>query len=318
MGSICLLIFLCVITIACSRITLFYILQAETGIEKAKKLEKSHRYSRNMLFMTYVKGYVNDWKWLYIVCQISFWLSVIHGICGLLFKQHVSVFIIIQLILAIVNFFMLLTDPGASKLEYNDYIIESSQKEYKIQKQDWKHGQQTEQLLHRMYDNLQRIIDCNTAKLAFQCSASMNQLDWVYYELIWIRSEYQKKNLYFKDSDALIFWIFPDKYINKYREAKRKNKRDNGLLYAPDNYLLNIISVYEFCRVETGFPETTIPNLLENLNNIEDILSDLKQFKGRDMSKYLTQSIQNIQEDIELLRVNIPTKRELPNGHYCK
>ncbi len=206
---------------------------------------------------------------------------------------------------------MLLTDPGASKLEYNDYIIESSQKEYKNQKQDWKHGQQTEQLLHRMYDNLQRI-------LAFQCSASMNQLDWVYYELIWIRGEYQKKNLYFKDSDALIFWIFPDKYINKYREAKRKNKRDNGLLYAPDNYLLNIISIYEFCRVETGFPETTIPNLLENLNNIEDILSDLKQFKGRDMSKYLTQSIQNTQEDIELLRANIPAKKELPKGHYCE
>ena len=60
------------------------------------------------------------------------------------------------------------------------------------------------------------------------------------------------------------------------------------------------------------------PNLLENLNYIEDILYDLERFKANNMSEYLAQSIQNIREDIALLRVNIPTKKELPSGHYCE
>lgn len=318
MGSICLLIFLCVISSVCSRIILFYIVQAGTNIERANRVKKSHRYSWDMLFMTYVKKYAGDWKWLYIGCQISFGLSILNGICGTLFRQNIFTCILAQSVVTVLTAFALLTDPGASKSEYNEYIIESSQKKYKNQKQDWNRGQQTGRLLDKMYDNLQRMIDCNHARLIFQYPISTNQLDWVYYELVWIRGEYQKKNLYFKDSDALIFWIFPDKYMHAYREAKRENKRDNGLLYVPDNYLLNIISIYESCRAETGFPETTIPNLLENLNYIEDILYDLKRFKANNMSEYLAQSIQNIREDIALLRVNIPTKKELPNGHYCE
>lgn len=268
--------------------------------------------------MTYVKKYAGDWKWLYIGCQISFGLSILNGICGTLFRQNIFTCILAQSIVTVLTAFALLTDPGASKSEYNEYIIESSQKKYKNQKQDWNRGQQTGRLLDKMYDNLQRMIDCNHARLIFQYPISTNQLDWVYYELVCIRGEYQKKNLYFKDSDALIFWIFPDKYMHAYREAKRKNKHDNGLLYAPDNYLLNIISIYESCRAETGFPETTIPNLLENLNYIEDILYDLERFKANNMSEYLAQSIQNIRENIALLRVNIPTKKELPSGHYCE
>ncbi len=121
------------------------------------------------------------------------------------------------------------------------------------------------------------MIDCNHARLIFQYPISTNQLDWVYYELVWIRGEYQKKNLYFKDSDALIFWIFPDKYMHAYREAKRENKRDNGLLYAPDNYLLNIISIYESCRAETGFPETTIATVYKG-NIIKNLIMDCQSY----------------------------------------
>lgn len=71
MGRICLLIFLCVISSVCSRIILFYIVQAGTNIERANRVKKSHRYSWDMLFMIYVKKYAGDWKWLYIGCQIS-------------------------------------------------------------------------------------------------------------------------------------------------------------------------------------------------------------------------------------------------------
>ena len=144
--------------------------------------------------MTYVKKYAGDWKWLYIGCQISFGLSILNGICGTLFRQNIFTCILAQSIVTVLTAFALLTDPGASKSEYNEYIIESSQKKYKNQKQDWNRGQQTGRLLDKMYDNLQRMIDCNHARLIFQYPISTNQLDWVYYELVWIRGEYQKKN----------------------------------------------------------------------------------------------------------------------------
>lgn len=335
-GKQLLLIALCIVGIFSCRLVIYSALKMDIGIKKAEEIIDTHTslHRWSSFSMSYVGQYMKSWKWLYIWCRFAFYISWITGFCGLIFYRHTIVGIIIQTWVDVICALTILMSTQPMDYEYDDFIIEKTRTEYEKQKQDWEAkknnpnfcNKERQQYLKHMNENL-HILDYNGfGRWSQQRLVPYAELDWVYDELVWLRLEYQREGLFFKGGDTLTFWIFPEKYKKKYQKAKKiffsvnhLQMRQEKILICPlEDYLFRIVEVYSLCLNNTGFPNTTIPNLMENVTVIQEMLSELERLFGEKASDNLKNSVSEIREDTEILRKYLPTGKRLPNGHYWK
>lgn len=300
------------------------------GFFGREKLEKQIGKLRNNL-MLFSSKRLGKYKTIFCICRAVFYIGCVQAIIWLvllstshvfnIFDKSIEVFFVAATVFSTCTmmYWGALETGDAYRKEKNKFYLQQFYEKYKQQKCSWEiikndpaiPQKKKQKMLYKQAE----IIDMISSSALQNPSIDASIWDWSYGEL-------RRVNRYFNEFGCkksiekyVLFWIFPEKYIERYFCAKKQSNAD-AMLKNIERFLLRICDTYATCYDNNTLSDGSIQSIEESITALEQIIADFKSTRQYLNNIDFIEAIQNIQEDAIEVRRCCKSKEKLLGGKF--
>ncbi len=289
----------------------------DLGACRTKRLSNEVGALRNHM-MLFSSKRLDEHKNIFCICRGIFYIGSVQAIIWLVKFSILRSFSIadkyIEILLLgiaifcefVIFYFGLLEIDDNYKKDKEEFYLSDFQEKYKQLKQDWNiiennaliAKSRKKKILSKQASCLDMIVSIVYA--AHGHGSLVDQFktwDWAYSELQALNKCFVKLSCPGSIEKYSMFWIFPEKYVERYFFGKKQGDA-NYMLKSIEKFFLSICDTYATCYDNDALSNSSIQSIRTCIKKLEQVIADFKNTEEYINDTDFIETIKNIQEGI--------------------